>query len=276
MDLLHEYSGEKHWPLGSVAALVMGDTHEEFVDPGVVKATFGPRGIVSTLHPQYLVWHDAHDFYSKNHHHIGEPFIEFVKAHTGTDNVEAMLDKTFRFIDKHTPASATNVFVPSNHPDALAKWVKRADWRSDPVNAKFLLRTALVMLDAAAMGDAGAHTVCPFVYWAKQKLKTAKRSVFLKRDESFMVKGIELGYHGDAGPNGARGSRMGFSKIGVKVVIGHSHSPGIRDGAYQVGLNARIRLEYNHGPSSWLHTDCVVYKNGKRSLINIIDGEWRV
>jgi hypothetical protein len=88
------------------------------------------------------------------------------------------------------------------------------------------------------------------------------------------IEGIEIGYHGDRGPNGARGSRNAFSKIGVKTVIGHSHSPGIRDGAYQTGTSSRLKLEYNSGPS-WLHTHCVIYPNGKRSLINIIDGKWR-
>lgn len=275
MDLDKQYSGAECTSTGGIAALVMGDSHVEFMDPAVAEATFGAGGIVKTLKPEFLVWHDVHDFYSRNHHHEGEAFINFVKHHTGSDDVEAMLDKTFEFIDVNTHKGVKNVFVPSNHPDALAKWVKRADWRSDPRNAKFLLRTALAMLDGAGMGDTGAHTICPFVYWAKKKMVGVDQAIFLRRDESFQVQGIELSYHGDAGLNGARGSRKGFSRIGVKVIIGHSHSPGICEGAYQTGLNCRLGLEYSHGPSSWLQTDCLVYKNGKRSLLNIINGEWR-
>lgn len=71
------------------------------------------------------------------------------------------------------------------------------------------------------------------------------------------------------------GSLKGYGKIGVKTVTGHTHSPGIRDGAYQVGGSTRLGLAYLRGPSSWLHTHCAIYANGKRSLINIIDGEWR-
>jgi transposase-like protein len=275
MDLAWNYTGEGRTPTGGVSALVMGDSHIEFIDPKVVTATFGKGGIVDSLKPEYVVWHDAHDFYSRNHHHQGEAFIEYVKHHTGTDDVGAMLQKTFDFIDKSTRPWVKNVFVPSNHPDALAKWVKRADWRTDPRNAKFLLNTSLAMLEGSSMDTSGAKTICPFIYWAKKMLKTAKQAVFLKHEESLQVHGIELGYHGHYGLNGARGTRLGFSKIGVKVVIGHTHSPGIREGAYQTGTNSRLKLEYVHGPSSWLQTDCVVYKNGKRSLINIINGEWR-
>jgi len=275
MDLRHEYSGDKVRDTGGLAALVMGDTHVEVIDPAVARATFYKDGMVDALRPDYLVWHDVHDFYSKNHHHIGKPFIDYVKHITGTDDVEKMLDHTFAAIDQWTPAFTKNVFVPSNHPDALARWLDRADWKSDPRNAKFILRTSLAMLDAAYMSDGNAKILCPFLYWAKQKLKTAKQSMFLAHEESFQVKGIEVGYHGHYGLNGARGSRASFAKIGTKVVIGHGHSPGIREGAYQVGTSSCLKLEYVHGPSSWMHTHCAVYKNGKRSLINIINGEWR-
>jgi hypothetical protein len=60
------------------------------------------------------------------------------------------------------------------------------------------------------------------------------------------------------------------------VVIGHSHQPGIDEGAYQVGTSTGLRLEYNQGPSAWLNAHCVVYASGKRSLLFVIDGEWRL
>ena len=82
--------------------------------------------------------------------------------------------------------------------------------------------------------------------------------------------------HGDKGPNGARGSRMNLRRIGVKSIIGHTHSCGIEEGCYQVGTSTALNLEYTSGPSSWLNTHCVVYASGKRSLINIIEGEWRL
>jgi hypothetical protein len=81
--------------------------------------------------------------------------------------------------------------------------------------------------------------------------------------------------HGHLGANGARGGLRGFSKLGVKTIVGHSHTPGIIEGAYQVGTSSHLKLEYNDGPSSWLNTHALVYPNGKRTLINIIKGKWR-
>lgn len=275
MDLNYEYSKEGKKKVNQIEALIMGDTHQEFIDPAVTHATFKNGGIVPTLQPKHVVWHDMWDGYARNHHHEFEAFINYVKHHAVTDDVEMSLDKAFKFVDDNTPPDVTNVFVPSNHPDVLAKWVKRADWRTDPRNAKFLLKTTLAMLESAEMGKSGTKTIDPFVYWAKLKLKCANQTKFLKRDESFRVKGIELCYHGDIGSGGARGSAQGFNKIGTKSIIGHSHSPKIIEGVYQVGTSSFYTLEYNSGPSSWLQTHCIIYSNGKRSLINIINGKWR-
>lgn len=274
-DLDAEYSGTKVTKC-AVEALVMGDTHEEFVDPKVVRATFkGPNSIVAVLKPKNLIWHDLHDFYSRNHHHRGEVFINFAKHHAGADDVRAALEKTFAFVDRVTPKGAVNIFVPSNHPDALARWVKECDPKSDPRNAVFWAETFTAMLGGARMTETGARTIDPFVYWAKKLLKTVAQCRFPSRSDSVVIKGIDVNHHGDAGPNGSRGTLKSFTKIGVKSIVGHSHTPGENEGAMQVGHNSYGGLEYQKGPSSWLPADAVIYKNGKRSLIFVIDGEWR-
>jgi hypothetical protein len=267
-----EYGFEKAPP---AEALIMGDTHQEFVDPNVVEATFMEGGIVETLRPKRLVWHDIHDFYSRNHHHKDETFINYVKHHAKKDNVRQALIETFAFIDEMTPDDTTNVFVASNHPDALARWVKEANPKTDPENAIFWAETFVAMCRGAEWKNSGAHTIDPFAYWGAKMLTRKGINVFLRRGESCTISGIECGYHGDKGPNGTLGSIGGFGKIGVKTVTGHTHSPGIRGGAYRVGTNSLIPMAYSvGGPSSWLHTDCVIYANGKRSLINIIGSEW--
>lgn len=276
IDLTTEYRGAKTRKV-TAAALVMGDTHQEFVDPGVVKATFGKGGMVDALKPATLVWHDLHDFYARNHHHRGEVFINYVKHHTGNANVSAALKRTFEFVDGVTPKGVENIFVPSNHPDALARWVKESDPKTDPENCVFWAETFTAMCKGAGWAANGAHTIDPFAHWGRQWCKSAGKRTFLARGESLAIHGIELGFHGDKGSNGARGSVKSYSRIGVKTITGHGHAPEIEGGAYRVGTNSMLRLGYNEGaPSSWLHADCVVYANGKRSLLFIIDGEWRV
>lgn len=255
-----------------IEALVMGDTHVDYIDPDVYTATFEKDGIIDVLKPKNLIWHDVLDFYSRSHHH--NCMTNIAKGKNGSDDVGAEIKRAVDFIIKHTPKNAKSVVVPSNHDEHLERWVKEADWKKDPVNAETYLETALHMVRSAQMRDNGASWADPFHYWF-DKLYPTHKIILLNRDDAFTIKGIELSMHGDKGPNGARGSLMNLSKIGVKSIIGHSHSPGIREGSYQTGTSSYLRLEYNSGPSSWMHTHCAVYPNGKRSLISIINGTWR-
>lgn len=275
IDLHHEYTPAYAPKQVTAAALVMGDWHERFNDPAVRAATFNLNGIVPTLKPEILVWHDVFDGFARNPHDWRDPVRAYVKHKTRLGNVASELKQTFDAVDMLTPGTVQNVFPFSNHNDFLNRWVKNTDPRSDPENAIFWAQSYVAMLNEAGWTKNGVKEVDLFEYWARSWLKSYKRSKFLAPDDSFRVKGIELGMHGHLGANGARGELNSFAKLGVKSITGHSHSPGIRDGAYRVGTSGLLRVDYNRGPSSWLQTHAVVYANGKRSLINIIDGEWR-
>lgn len=254
-------------------ALVFGDVHVDWTDPAVERATFGEGGIVDVLKPKRKFWHDLLDGYAVNPHHLGNPFNAIAKRMTGKHLVHAEVMRALEYVKAHTKAGEESIIVASNHDDFLRRWILSNDWRSDPGNARFYLETAMAMFDGTKMGLGGAEYPSPFAYWARKLLPGVK---VLGGNESYAVSGIEMGMHGDRGPNGARGSRKNLRRIGVKSIVGHSHSPGIDEGCYQTGTSTRLRLEYNSGPSSWLNTHCVVYANGKRALLNIIEGEWRL
>ncbi|HET8686678.1 MAG TPA: hypothetical protein VFM18_08440, partial [Methanosarcina sp.] len=73
----------------------------------------------------------------------------------------------------------------------------------------------------------------------------------------------------------AKGSIQNLSKLGEKAIVGHSHSPGILGGCWQVGTLSKIDLDYTSGASGWIHTNCIIHENGKRQMINVINGKWR-
>ena len=159
----------------------------------------------------------------------------------------------------------------------LKRWVINNDWRSDPVNAEFYLATALAMIQRTKLGKGGTEYPSPFPYWFEQEAVKQNFVDFECLGESRTLGGVEIGMHGDRGPNGSRGSARNLRRIGVKSIIGHSHSPAIEEGCYQVGTSTRLRLEYNGGPSSWLNTHCILHADGKRQLINIVGGgKWRL
>lgn len=275
-DLNYEYRGAEREE-APVKAIVMGDWHARFTDPGVKQATFdGPGSMVSVLKPETIVWHDFHDQDSRNHHDRDDPFLNVVKQRHRLDEVEREMDESFASVDAAWRPGIRFVFPYSNHPNEhLERWIRETDWRKDPQNASFYLRTALAMVDQARWTKNGAKTVDPMVHWAERKLKCFKDCVFLGPDDSFTVAGVELGMHGHLGPNGVRGSIRVFGKIGVRSMIGHGHGPGEKDGVMMVGTSSLLRMGYNKGPSNWLHAHGLLYRNGKRSLAIIVDGQWR-
>ena len=275
IDLDTQYSPEGHRSAPQPLALIMGDTHVDFIDPLVEEATFGEDGIIKTLQPSVLVWHDLLDAYAVNPHHKGNPFNALAKRKTGRDNIQGEVQRAIEFVQKYSLNGAdTSIVVASNHDNFLARWIVSHDWRLDPTNAEFYLRTALEMAKRTSLQESGTVFPNPLGYWIDQKKDP--RIKVLRQDESFARLGVELSMHGDLGPNGARGSVSNLRRIGVRSVIGHSHSPAIDEGCYQVGTSTSLKLEYNAGPSGWLNTHCVLHRDGKRQLINIINGEWRL
>lgn len=253
-------------------ALVLGDLHRDFADPAVLAATFGPGGLVERARPRHIIYHDIVDGYSVNPHHRGNPFNRVAKRRSSADDVRAEIERCAAFLREHTYPETQNVVVASNHDNFVSRWISAADWRDDPTNAEFYLETALEMVRGTRLGPGGLQCPDPFAYWLGRAGLPQTR--VLGGDESLLLGGVELGMHGDRGPNGARGSIRNLRRIGVKSVVGHSHSPGEDEGSTQVGTSTRLRLEYNGGPSSWLNAHAIVGADGKRQLVVIVDGKF--
>jgi hypothetical protein len=276
-DGVYQFSSLEKPRRMNAEALVMGDTHARHVCPQVDKATFGKGGMIDWLGVSQVVWHDLHDGETHNHHNEHNLLHNYVMHHSGNADVLKELRGTFAFLADRTRAGVRNIVVDSNHPRWLGRWVNRIDPRKDLQNVVTWAETLQMMAAASRYGAVGPSTPDPFVLWAKRLLPKSvlEQTKFLNADESYVIKGIEVGLHGDKGANGAKGSLSTFAKIGVKSITGDAHSPGIQDGAYRVGTSTPLVLSYTGGPSSWLNTHCVIYSNGKRSLINVIDGNWK-
>ena len=262
--------------------MVTGDTHALFLDKDVEAATYSNEdSIVKVLKPEMRVFHDLNDFYSRNHHHRGDDLINYAKHMFGSDDVEAELQVAADLLDRYNDPDSLNVIVKSNHDEAFDRWLREGSPTLDPRNARFFYYMKYHQYKSVKKSDNGRFEAFdPFEFWClnpdqQTGLKSAENTVFLKRDQSLVVGNVELGFHGDVGPNGARGSIQNMSKIGTKAIIGHSHSPGIYEGVYQVGTSSQLDMGYNSGPSSWMTTHAIVYPDGKRTLIHIINGRWR-
>jgi hypothetical protein len=269
IDLKREYSPTGVATADRPLALVFGDTHRATMCKTAEKTTFAPGGMVDTLDPINLIFHDLHDGASTNHHTRKDPFAQISKRVNMLHLVKEEIIEDVMWLAR-VCAGRQGVIVPSNHDDFLARWLREQDWRYDPDNSEFYLETALELVRQIKSGNEVPH---PFPYWV-DKLKGNAPIRCLSRDESFVLGGIELSLHGDQGPNGTRGSRTNLRRIGVKTIVGHSHSPGIEEGCYQAGTSTPLKVDYNTGPSSWLQAHVILYANGKRAILPIIDGDW--
>lgn len=265
-DLDKCYTGEKVTKGHQAEALISGDFHAKFLDPNVMKAWWtGKNALVKLIKPKAQVFHDLMDGYFGSHHHRLSPFLTLKKHFNGDNDGQA---EVADLIEKFSQCliSGKNYVVKSNHDEHVDRWLNETDWRKDPQNAEFYLGLALAKVKAIKEGQD---------FDSIEHLVQETRATFLRRSDTLFCKGHALNYHGDKGPNGARGSLMAFNKIGCRSVIGHSHTPGRKWGVMQVGLSAIYQLEYAIGsPSSWMHTAAIIYPNGKGTLINCIDGEY--
>lgn len=275
IDLETRYHVDRSERAPRPLALVQGDTHWGFICPQVEKATFGTNGIVPVLRPRYLIWQDLLDAYAVTPHHIGNPFIAIAKAMSSRGSAEDETRGACQHVRDRTTGDMVSVVVPANHNDMLRRWIISHDWKTNPINAEFYLRAALQMVRGTRMTENGTEYPSPFPMLFPSMVKSMDGIRLLKDDESFSLAGVELGLHGDKGPNGSRGSIKNLRRIGVKSIIGHSHSPGINEGTYQTGTSTRLRLEYNGGPSSWLNAHVLLNADGKRQLLILIDGQYR-
>lgn len=251
----------------AVEAIVLGDEHVMFMDPTVRELTFGKGGLVDKLKPKYLVRHDVLDNYSITHHHNKDPVKTYFKFINGSNSLEQELEKTLDFIISTTPPKTTSIIVSSNHSDHLARWLREVDIKHDPQNMKLYHRLMWLLLNEI---DESGVISDPFYLWAKSK-NDLNNIRFLGQTETFLIHDIDVSNHGNHGVNGAKGTINSFKDVPLKTIIGHSHSPGIEKGAYQVGTSSVFNLEYNKGLSTWHHCHCLIHKNGKRQLVFMVD-----
>lgn len=249
--------------------LVMGDYHAGQHDETAVSAWID---VIDSLGVDEVFFHDVFNGRSINHH---EEHNIIMRAKLSKDNLislESELEVTGKEIERIVSRKSIKkgIIVKSNHDEFLIRWLQNGKFKYDPVNFAVGCKLASAAVEGKDPLIEGVRE------YAEMKYSNFKKLVFLNRDQDYKIAGIELGAHGDKGPNGSRGNKKSLESAYGKCVIGHSHTPGILRGVWQVGTTSLFDLEYNIGPSSWMHTSCLVYENGQRQLVNSIEGKWRL
>jgi len=260
-DLYNRVQNGKVTKVKKLAAAVLGDLHYGQHDERIIGKTIE---MLKDLKPDHLVLHDVFDGLSINHHESNDPFIQYKREMDGTNSLRNEVDQMLNGLKDFEKYNV--VVVRSNHDDFLDRWLKSTDWRKAGT-----LKNSLEYMEYSALllkGEAPNGVIPYLINKRYPKFKT------LGRSDSYVVNGWELGQHGDIGSNGTRGSLLQFRKLNTKIVVGHYHSPGRKDGALAVGTSTKLRVNYNLGPSGWLHSHVIIHEDSKAQHINFIKGEF--
>jgi hypothetical protein len=262
-----------------IAALVVGDVHVRVIDPMTRKVVWGEGGLLDVLRPAVQVLHDVIDFRSRNHHESKDPLLLHQKWRAGEESVQGEVREVVDFLVKEAVRPhVQTVIAPSNHHEAMTRWLKETEWRTDPVNAVFYHEAWLALLGGT---EDVFEWACGRAVRNEQEYMRLAPVRFLRTDESLVVAedaehgGWEVGMHGHLGPDGARGNVKAFAKLGRRSMYGHGHSACARLWSWMVGTASRMRIGYNRGPSSWTSTHGIIYPEGTATMVTVWKGRWR-
>lgn len=244
-------------------ALIAGDIHSGSEDKCIIECY---KKTCEDMNIDTLVAHDVYDGMSVNRHEMDNNILRAIRQENDQLNLDAELMGVACMLKNLAESVKNVVVVKSNHDEFLERYLKDGSYIKDPQNHRVALKLALYMLD----------DLNPIEQYVQNDIKLSLDEYkirFLKQDESFKMAGVELGQHGHVGNGGARGSIAGLELAYGDIIFGHTHSPEILRKAVCVGTSTSLRLTYNRGGSSWLNTFCLLYKDGSRQLINVINGK---
>ncbi len=261
-DLGTVYSPHGYSKAPQAMSIVLGDWHAGQEDFEVLDAT---KALIDQVRPKNIVLHDVLDFGSRNHHNKGSRHRFTGRFDSVEFEVKCATDalKLVASWGDHT----THV-VRSNHDEHFERWLEEHKDCEDPLNAPYYHE-----MKARDYRNRAVKGEWLNLFESESRRHGVPASVkFLKRNESLRLLDVEHGFHGDKGVSGSRGTPLGYTRLGVKVTTGHTHTPKIADGSFVTGVTAQLDHGYNLLPSTWLNAHVVLHADGKRQLIVIVKG----
>ena len=217
--------------------------------------------MMKELNPAHTIIHDLFDGKRINpHSRKKDPFAVLKQEESGItlqDELDSMVDWCHRYKQYNL------VIVRGNH-DVFFDRFLAEHWRKLPDKRTYLKYANILGEGIAPKG------IIPYIL--DEQFKGEVRTLGI--DDSYNVLGWELGVHGHRGAHGSMGSPTQFKKLNVKTVTGHTHVPTRIDGHLSVGTLTYLQLDYNEGMSAWMHSNVVIYPNGKAQHLHIKNGKY--
>ena len=256
-----------------VASITWADFHAAGMDPKIYELGWGEGGMLDTLRCRWQFMGDVFSMRNRSPHEERDFHRTYEKHADEEDSVKQEVELTTELLDGTIRDWCYAMVVASNHDDHLKRWLNEADFRKDPLNARYFCHLQERLLQSYDEGDRDFNIL-------EYALNASKNIRFLALDEGFVIlkevddKGIQCSIHGHKGPNGAFGTTANLTKLGRPITKGHDHKATIRGNVHSVGTCA-MREPYAKGPSSWSVTHSVTYDNAARALVTMWNGKYR-
>lgn len=264
-DLYAKYTPDGNVTLARKSVLVMGDSHAGATDMRLLKDIL--TKLVSYAGVEEVVLHDLCDARPVSPHDQGKLMTNVDKVARGKHLLKNTFEEIVDYLNTITSVGLKVTVVASNHDEHLNRALENLPcWLNDYANTSTMLQMSYYYHN----NQKGALLKYCVENIPTTKLAHPDRINWLTTDQPYQRYGCELGQHGHLGANGSKGNVKQYSKFVGNVVIGHSHSAGIMNDAFQVGTTSELDQGYNKGLSSWTRTCCLVHADGTKQLINFI------
>lgn len=241
-------------------ALVLGDWHTGDTCKKTRKKTIE---MLKELKPKKVVFHDLFNGHSINPHERGHLVSSLKSYQQKRDSLDRELREVYREISYFANQFPKIQFVvsESNHDIFLHRYIDSKEFMNHPQNFLMVIdMIPKILEDKKPTLEIGLSLIG----------KIPSNFTFLREDQEYRVRGIELGYHGHRGVNGSRGTSRSFDNLNLKMISGHEHSPKLYQNGMVVGTSTKLKLDYTKGAGSWINAHGILYSDGKYGLLTII------
>jgi len=264
-DLDNEYRSDGKVKKITASLVAVGDFHCGNHNPEAVQFT---KELVQLMKPKYVTFEDFLSGYSMNPHERNRHIKLAKRAKEGELSIESELRLNATTLSEiaNTWNCKHIVMKKGNHELFLDRYLDEGDFR--PHDRHFAVDLEKGYLDGNDPYRYALETLIG--------LDKPEKFIWLDLDEEFIINGINNAPHGHLGANGKRNPTLGELENCYGVCnVGHNHSGAVWRNIHRSGTMEHLRAGFNHGPTSWTHSDILQHSNGSRQLITMIGGYWR-
>lgn len=257
-DLIYSVTSNGVERITSSLGFVWGDIHSELVNRDFLNIT---KELINKFNPRKSVLHDIFDGSTVNPHESKDMFLKRLKISEGRHLIENEVNDCLDLIEEIKGCCGEVWISESNHDNFLQRHIDNENWKRDLHNSPSYLRYALIQqtVDLRKYGN-----ILGYLIWER----FGDSVKYMKMGESMYIADYQCSAHGDYSSNGSRGATRSFSRLNLKIIHGHSHSPMLHNNVTCVGTTCNINQWYNRkGLSSWAYAHSVVHNNGKNQLL---------